>query len=301
MSTGRLAGIALGALAAVLPAHAQHHPHHRRHQEHAQHGAADACTPEHAAMGHCTLPPAASHGGPVPGAPVPPLSEADRAAAFPTVAHHAMTHASPVSWKVSFERLEAWDADPGSGQLWEVDAWIGGDVHRLWLKSEGSRSGGRTGNADLELLLARGVTAWWDVLAGVRQETRPSSRSWAAVGIDGVAPGPVEVSAMAYVGSGGQVQLKAEANYDIRFSNRLILQPLLELVASLEDEPAHGIGRGLGTLEAGLRLRYEIDRQFAPYVGIVHHRALGTTADHARAAGDDSRDTRIVAGLRAWF
>jgi len=254
-------------------------------------------------MGHCTLPPPATsaHDGHAPHTPVPPLTDAERAAAFPTVAHHGMTHASPVSWKVSFERLEAWDADPGSGQLWEVDAWIGGDVHRLWLKSEGLRSGGRTGSADLELLLARSVTPWWDVLAGVRQDTRPSSRSWAAIGIDGIAPGPVEVTAMAYVGSGGQVQLKAEADYDIRFSNRVILQPLVEIVASLEDEPEHGIGRGLGTLEAGLRLRYEIGRQFAPYVGIAHHRVFGRTADHARVVGDDIRDTRVVAGLRAWF
>ncbi|WP_243733077.1 copper resistance protein B [Luteimonas yindakuii] len=212
-----------------------------------------------------------------------------------------MTHASQVAWQIEVDRLEVWDTDQGTGQLWEVEAWVGGDLQRLWLKSEGSRSDGRTDNADIELLFGRSVTPWWDVLAGVRQDTRPASRSWAAIGVEGIAPGMIELTAMAYAGSGGQVQLKAEAAYDVRFSNRLILRPSLEATAAFDDEPDQGIGSGLNGIEAGLRLRYEISPRFAPYVGVVHERLFGGTATHARAAGDAARDTRVVAGLRGWW
>ncbi|WP_244240787.1 copper resistance protein B [Luteimonas yindakuii] len=212
-----------------------------------------------------------------------------------------MTHASQVAWQIEVDRLEVWDTDQGTGELWEVEAWVGGDLQRLWLRSEGSRSDGRTDNADIELLFGRSVTPWWEVLAGVRQDTRPASRSWAAIGVEGTAPGMIELTAMAYAGSGGQVQLKAEAAYDVRFSNRLILRPSLEATAALDDEPDQGIGSGLNGIEAGWRLRYEISPRFAPYVGVVHERLFGGTAAHARAAGDAARDTRVVAGLRGWW
>ncbi|PJJ96747.1 copper resistance protein CopB [Lysobacteraceae bacterium NML91-0213] len=267
-------------------------------ERHDGHGATSGCTPEHAAMGHCTMPSAAPA---EPLTPIPPVTDADRAAAFPQLHHHAMEHASPVTTKVYLERLEAWDADHGTGQSWEAKVWIGGDIHRLWLRSEGERMGGSTGSADVEALYGRSVTPWWDLVAGVRQDTRPASRTWGAFGVQGLAPYLFEVSATAYVGSGGQVQVKAEAEYDVRFTNRLVLQPLLEVTASLEDEPEEGIGSGLNKVETGLRLRYELSRRFAPYVGLVHERSFGDTADYARAAGGHARDTRVVAGLRGWW
>ncbi|MGO3127551.1 MAG: copper resistance protein B, partial [Luteimonas sp.] len=256
------------------------------------------CTPEHAAMGHCTLRPAA----PVaPLTPIPALTDADRAAAFPALHHHSMEHASPVHHKVYLERLEAWDTDHGTGQLWKAKAWLGTDLDRLWLRSEGERAGGRTGSADVEALYGRSIGPWWDLVAGVRQETRPAARTWGAFGLQGLAPYLFEVSATAYVGSGGQVLLKAEAEYDVRFTNRLVLQPLIEVTAALEDEPSAGIGSGLNKLETGLRLRYEVSRRFAPYVGLVHERGFGRTADYARTAGVHVRDTRVVGGIRIWF
>ena len=250
-------------------------------------------------MGHCrpASPPAPSE----PRTPIPVPTAADVAAAFPVLDHHSMEHASPVNHMVLFDRLEAWDAGHGTGQAWEATAWIGTDLDRLWLRSEGEREGDRTESADVEVLYGRSVLPWWDVVAGVRQDTRPASRSWAAFGVQGLAPYMFEVSATGYVGSGGQVQIKAEAEYDIRFTNRLILQPLVEASVALKDEPDAGIGSGLGTLEAGLRLRYEISRRFAPYVGLVHERAYGTTADYLRVRGGHARDTRIVAGVRVWF
>lgn len=202
---------------------------------------------------------------------------------------------------VLLDRLEVWDADPGTGQAWEAKAWIGGDLHRLWLRSEGERSGGRTGSARLEALYGRSLSAWWDGVAGVRQDVRPQGRTWAALGVQGLAPHMFEISATAYVGSGGQVQVKAEAEYDIRFTNRLVLQPMVEATVSAKNEPQAGIGAGLGTVETGLRLRYVLSRRFAPYVGLVHERRFGNTAAYADAAGAHARDTRVVVGIRAWF
>ncbi len=264
--------------------------------DHGAHAAPAGCTPEHAAMGHCRMPAPRA-----PRTPIPVPTDADRAAAFPVLHHHSMEHASPVHSMVLFDRLEAWDAAHGSGQAWDVVAWVGTDLDRLWLRSEGERDGGRTGSADIELLYGRSVLPWWDVVVGLRQDMQPHARRWAAFGVQGLAPHFLEISATAYVGSGGQVQLKAEAEYDVRLTNRLILQPQVEVVAALENEPDAGIGSGLGKIESGLRLRYEISRRFAPYVGVVHERQFGTTAAYARAAGGHARDTRVVAGVRLWF
>ena len=212
-----------------------------------------------------------------------------------------MEHASSVNYMVLFDRLEVWDADPGTGQAWEATAWIGTDLDRLWLRSEGARERGSTESADVEVLYGRSVLPWWDVVAGVRQDIGARSRSWAAFGVQGLAPYMFEISVTGYVGSGGQMQLEAEAEYDVRVTNRLILQPLVEASFALKDEPDQGIGSGLGTLEAGLRLRYEVSRRFAPYVGVVHERAYGNAANYVRSAGGHARDTRVVAGVRVWF
>lgn len=269
--------------------------------DHGQHGghARDHGADHHAGMDH---PPSHAGNSDAPREPIPPVTAEDLAAAFPDVGHHAMQHASPVNFKVTFNRLEAWDGDHGTGQAWEGIAWVGTDTDRLWLRSEGERMGGRTESADLEALYGRSVSAWWDVVAGVKHDFKPGgARTWAALGVQGLAPYRFEVSATAYVGESGHVAANVEAEYTLRLTNRLILQPLAEADFSAKDDPRHGIGSGLNKVEAGLRLRYEFTRRFAPYVGMVHERSFGDTADHRRAEGEHSRDTRVVAGVRIWF
>jgi copper resistance protein B len=117
----------------------------------------------------------------------------------------------------------------------------------------------------------------------------------------GVAPYKVEVEATAYLGAAGRTAARIEVEYDMLVTNRLILQPLVEANLYGKDDPQRGIGAGLATIEAGLRLRYEVHRQFAPYVGLVYERAYGDTADHRRAAGEGAGDTRVIAGVRVWF
>lgn len=247
-------------------------------------------------MGHCS-PPAS-----LPREPIPTPDDADRAAAFPALAHGGHAHGPAHYTLVKFDRFEAWDGRDGRGQAWEGSASVGGDIHRLWLRSSGERSAGTTTRSSTELRLSRAVAPWWDLVAGLRQDVRPGpSRTRALVGVQGIAPYMFEVSALAYLGEGGHLSARLEAEYDLRFSNRLVLQPLLELELQARDEPARGIGRGLSTAEAGLRLRYEFSRRFAPYVGLVHERSFGATARHHQASGEASRDTRVVAGVRFWF
>jgi len=281
---------------------------------HAGHADAPGNTQPSAGDTHQDHPPAAStDGGTGAGAhhaaavtqpvePIPSPTDADRAAAFPLLHgdHHA--HGNALNSFVRFNRFEAWDADPGSGQAWEGSAWFGGDVQRLWLRSEGEREHGRTTSADLEVLYGRGISPWWDLVAGVRHDFAPGpSRNWAAFGVQGLSPYKFEVSATAYLGEHGQSEFIAEVEYELLLTNRLVLQPLVELELRGRDDPRRGTGSGLSSAEAGLRLRYEITRRFAPYVGLVHERTFGSTAEYRREDGEAVRDTRWVAGVRWWF
>ncbi len=292
-----LSAALLVALAA--PAWAQTHNHGEAASQDTQapvdHSTMDHSKMDHAAMGH---PVARS----TPREPIPAVTDADRAAAFPPIDHGAMEHAPEIHSLLLVNRLEHWDGQHGSGQAWEASGWVGGNINRLWLRSEGERSGGRTGSSDLEVLYGRSVSPWWDVLVGVKQDFRPAdSRTWAALGIQGLAPYKFETSATAYVGDGGQLAATLEVEYELLLTNRLILQPLVEATLAAKDEPEHGMGSGLNKVEAGLRLRYEFSRRFAPYIGITHERLFGETADYHQAAGEHIRDTRWVAGVRLWF
>jgi copper resistance protein B len=233
--------------------------------------------------------------------PIPPVTPADRIAAFPEVAGHTV-HDNAIHSFWLLDRLETWNADAGTGVGWEAMSWIGTDLDRIWLRSEGERVDGSTESADMEVLYGRAIAPWWDLVAGVRHDFGEGpSQTFAAIGVQGLAPYKFEFQATAYLGESGQSAANIEIEYDTLLTNRLILQWLAEADWYGKDDARRGIGSGLGTVEAGLRLRYEITRRFAPYVGIVRERAFGATADLRRAQFDDADDTRVVAGVRIWF
>lgn len=235
-----------------------------------------------------------------PRQPIPPLTDAERAAAFPDLAGH--DHGQTIHSFFLLDKLEAFDADPGTGLTWEGLGWIGSDTNRLWLRSEGERTDGNTESADLEVLYGRSISPWWDIVAGVRHDFKPgASQSFAAFGVQGLAPQKFEVEATGYVGERGQTAARFEVEYELPFSGRLILQPMVEANLYGKTDRMHGIGSGLSTAEVGLRLRYEFTRKFAPYVGVVYERAFGNTADLRRDDFERVDDTRIVIGLRTWF
>lgn len=273
----------------------------------------DAAPPmDHAAMGHdmsgmsMNAMPGMRHddmkmGANEPRTPIPPITEADRTAAIPPSQHMAHLDNAIQSYSL-INRLEGWNADPGTGLAWEAQGWVGTDLDRLWWRSEGERVAGHTESADLELMYGRSVSTWWDVVAGVRHDFKPGeAQSFAGIGVQGLAPQKFEVSAMAYVGERGQIAARFEAEYELLLTSRLILQPLAEVDFYGKNDPSRGIGSGLSTGEFGLRLRYEFTRRFAPYIGVVHERAFGNTADLRRIELDRVNDTRVVFGIRTWF
>jgi copper resistance protein B len=233
--------------------------------------------------------------------PIPPLTEADRAAVFTSPGGHKV-HDSATNTYFLADKLEWQDADDGSAVAWDLSGWIGGDIDRLWLRSEGERSNGKTEDAEIQALWGHAISPWWDVVSGVRQDFKPDApQTWAAIGVQGMALYNFEAEATAFIGEGGQSALRFEGDYDILLTNRLILQPTAELNVYGKNDAQRGIGSGLANTEAGLRLRYEIRREFAPYIGVTWNRTYGNTADYAREEGEKRSEARLVLGVRMWF
>ena len=242
-----------------------------------------------------------AHQGDQPKEPIPPITDADRAAAFPEGLDGHATHDRRITTFVLFDQLE-WQGGERGGLSIDTKAWVGGDLHRLWLRAEGESSDGRPENAQLHALYGRSISRWWDLVAGVREDFRPGpSQAWLAVGIQGLAPQWFEVEATAYFGRTGRTHARFEIEYELLLTNRLILQPLVEAELYGKSDPQRGIGAGLSSIDAGLRLRYEFRREFAPYVGVVWHRAMFGSADYARADGDAVGRARFAVGMRTWF
>lgn len=233
--------------------------------------------------------------------PIPALTDADRAAVFTSHAGHQV-HDSAINTYFLADKLEWQDADDASTLAWDLSGWIGGDIDRLWLRSEGERSNGKTEDAEIQALWGHAISPWWDVVTGVRQDFKPGApQTWAAFGLQGMALYNFEAEATAFLGENGQSAVRLEGDYDILLTNRLILQPTAELNVYGKNDPQRGIGSGLSNTELGLRLRYEIRREFAPYIGVTWNRSYGNTADYAREEGEDRSEARLVLGVRLWF
>lgn len=312
MSAHRLQRIRLASwagLAAVAitmpfagPARAQEaepHTAHRQHEQHEQHEQHQHQHQQQEQGTGWTLQTGAD--APRHVAPPPPTRP------LPEVPHAEMSqamemHDDAVLAMLRLDRLEHFDGDDVSGTAWDAQGWVGGDFDKLWFKTEGERADGRTEDARAELLWDHAFATWWDWQLGVRRDFGEGpGRNWAAFGIAGLAPYWFELQATAYVGEQGRTALRFEADYELLLTQRLILQPRLEANAYGKADPQRGIGAGLADAEVGLRLRYEIRRRFAPYLGIEWVRRFGATASLARDRGEPAMDRRWVAGVRVWF
>ncbi|EPM68217.1 copper resistance protein B [Pseudomonas syringae pv. theae ICMP 3923] len=233
--------------------------------------------------------------------PIPPVTDADRAAVYTSHSGHQV-HDSAINSYFVADKLEWQDANDGSALAWDLSGWIGGDIDRLLLRSEGERTNGKTEEAEVQALWGHAISSSWDVVAGARQDFKPGApQTWAAFGLQGQAISDLDVQATAFIGEAGQTAARLEADYDLLLTNDLILQPTGELNFNGKNDPQRGNGSGLSTSELGLRLRYEITPQFAPYVGVTWNRSYGKTADYAREDDEDVAEARLVVGLRLWF
>jgi copper resistance protein B len=239
-------------------------------------------------------------GRPPAGARDPDYSEGQAMSMMPGMAD-SMNDARKFG-KVLIDQLEYRHGADADGAAIDAQAWYGGDVDKAWLKVSGERSDGHWRDLRTEALWAHAATAFWDTQVGVRHDFGAGpDRDWAALGVQGLAPYWVDIEATAYVGPSGRTAARFEAEYDLLLTQRLIFTPDLEFNVYGRNDPARRIGSGLSNIELGLRLRYEITRRFAPYIGVDFNRRVGQTADYVRADGEAAFDRVVVAGVRIWF
>lgn len=221
----------------------------------------------------------------------------------PAQAHMLHEHGSMTQNQVILNLFERQFRDGRDGYRWDGQAWFGGDIDRFLLMSEGEATRGEGVEVgEVQALYSRALDPYWNLQAGIRQDAqRGPDRTYATVGVEGLAPYWFDLEARLFLSNKGDVLARFEGHYDQRITQRLVLQPRVEIELAAQDVAESGIGSGLSTIEAGLRLRYEIAREFAPYVGFNWGRRFGDTARYARLAGEDVTSKGIVAGIRFWF
>ena len=185
----------------------------------------------------------------------------------------------------------------------EGEAFTGGNINRFGVKFEGEGAfGERIDDLELQALYSRAIAPYWNLQAGVRYDIKPDpSRTYLVGGVEGIAPYWFKVNAAGFVSNKGEVRARVEASYDQRITQSLILQPRIEANIAFQDIRALGVGSGLTDFEAGLRLRYEIEQEIAPYLGVEWRKQIGATARFSRVSGDDPETISFVAGIRIWF
>ncbi|MEZ5689436.1 MAG: copper resistance protein B [Caenibius sp.] len=272
------------------------------------HGAMDHSQMNHEGMDHGSVktndpipmgpPPDAAYAGPAHAADA--FVGADKMAASRAAVVREVS-GMPVFW-FQADRAEYRARSGSDGYLWDVQGYYGGDIDKFWFKSEGEGSfGEQPESAEMQGLWSHAIGPWWDVQAGIRQDLTGAERTHAVIGVQGLAPYLFEIDAAAFLSSKGDLTARIEAELDQRITQRLILQPRVELNLSAQDIPELGVGAGLDSVEAGVRLRYEFVREFAPYLGVEQEWKVGQSADYARAAGEDPGVTNYVVGVRFWF
>lgn len=224
----------------------------------------------------------------------------DMAKARAKVLHHA---GGQTYWLVMGDRLEVQPQDGEEAFVWDGQGYWGGDINKLFIKTEGEASvnGAGARDAEVQALWSRAVSTYFDLQAGVRYDFEPEGRVHAVLGFQGLAPYFFEVDAAAFLSDDGDLTARVELEYDLLLTQRLILQPRIEANFSAQDILSLNVGSGVTSFDAGLRLRYEIKREFAPYIGVEWQSAFGRTADLMRAGGEDPNAAVFVFGVRTWF
>jgi len=208
----------------------------------------------------------------------------------------------PILGKVMIGQLETRVTDGDNPLVLEAQGWIGKDLNKLWVKVDAEKVGGEIEEAELQFLYSKAVAPYWDFQVGWRHDIRPKpTKDWLAVGFQGIAPYFFEVDVAAFINKDGQTAFRVAGEYEAMLTQKLVLSPEASFDFHSKDDPTLEIGSGLSSSEVGVRLRYEVTREFAPYIGVNWDRKYGKTANFAKAAGESSNDMQFVVGVRAWF
>ena len=217
-------------------------------------------------------------------------------------------HDAPVNTFTSFQKAEFRTGDQPDAFVLDAEGWIGGDYRRFWWKADGEQEtkDAKAGEIELQGLYSRLFTPFWDFQTGVRIDRHysgPARRTtgYFVIGVEGLAPYWFEVEPALFVSEKGKVSARFTASYDQLITQRWVIQPRIDLNAAFQDDTKRNVAAGFNDIELSLRLRYDIRRQFSPYVGVTWRRVLGNTADLVRRSGEQISTTAVVFGLRAWF
>ena len=222
----------------------------------------------------------------------------------PRLRHQSIMPATPSMAQARWKWVaEAQFRKGRDGFEWDGEGWYGGDIDRLWVKSEGDGAFGRSiEKAEVQALYSRAVGPYFNLQGGVRYDFKPNpSRAYAVLAVEGLAPSFFDIEGSLFLSNRGELMARAEGWYDQRITQRLILQPRAEVNFAAQSTREIGIGSGISDAEIGLRLRYDIRRQFAPYVGVQYRRAFGDTRKYLREAGEDPGGWSLLTGVRMWF
>jgi len=210
----------------------------------------------------------------------------------------------PFISKAMFDQLELRDTAQGNPFVLSGQFWLGHDLNKLWIKTEFESLKGEAEEAEIQALYSKAVATYWDFQVGLRSDLAIDSlnnKNWAVIGFQGLAPYFFEIDSALFIGESGRTAFRFEAEYEILFSQRLILTPEIEINFYGKNDEISRTGSGLSDSEIGLRLRYEIRRGFAPYIGYVKTNTFGETANYAQLDGKLTNDSSFVLGIRAWF
>lgn len=209
----------------------------------------------------------------------------------------------PTLVKLMIDQLETRSTEGTDPRVMEADLWIGKDLNKAWFKADMESVDGNTEAAEVQARYSRAIAPYWDFQIGLRHDLEPSNetRDWVALGFRGLAPYFFDIDAALYIDGNGRTQLSFDTEYEIMLTQKVVLSPELQVTLNGKSDEVLGQGSGLANSEFGVRLRFEIIREFAPYVGVNWERKYGQTADFARAEGDATQDFQWVAGIRAWY
>lgn len=214
----------------------------------------------------------------------------------------AMLADDPVLTMLAIDKLEISDIGNNSDIAWEAQGWIGQDLHKLWIKTEGEHANSEIAETEVQLLYSKAIAPYWDAQIGLRHDIRPKpTRDWLVLGVQGLAPYFFETDIALFVGEDSIVGLRTEFKYKLLLTQKWVLTPEIAANFFSKNDRELGLGSGLSDVHIGLRLRYEIKREFAPYIGIEWDKYFGNTASFAREEGERSSDAKWVAGIRIWF
>jgi copper resistance protein B len=276
------------------------------------HGEMDHSTMDHSAMGHGAPEPAAASPGPDMETPPPPEAGSGPPRAADAIWGAAAMRASREDLQKTHgdfnlfwfqaDRAEFQARDGRNGYLWDLQGFYGNTTDKFFFKSEGEGSFGEPiEELEIQALYSRAIAPFFDLQAGFRQDLAGPDTSYAVIGIQGLAPYMFELDSALFLSHRGDLTARIEAELDQRIAQSILIQPRAELNLAAQDVPELGIGAGIDNFELGVRLRYEIIREIAPYIGVEQVWKAGRSADFARAAGEDPSVTNFVLGIRFWF